>query len=1481
MQQPPVTNGRHVSCQPELRGAARRQRPERRVRLSAIIAAVLLAVVGGGAAAQEDDEDLPELRPGLVAEYRTADGSSCARRDEAVQFVWDGGAGDPRLPGGGFTVRWTGKLFTMVPGAYQLHLYAAGKVTVSLAGKVVLDAASQSAGWLSAQGVELGYGYHALEIRYESPDGSGRLGLYWSGPQFELEGVPQRHLLHEPADAPDERFERGQLLARALRCNACHAMPWEPTALAGPALTHLGGNISADWLVDWLAGEGTPSGESTSAEVTRRMPHFGLARQQAADVAAYLLSASADSPPPNPSAAPKPARAAAEIDPATGKAAKSGGKEKPRNPSRKAGERLAQTVGCLACHRIGTLGTDSLLGGGDLTQVGRKRPTEFLARWLADPASVNIDHRMPAFPLDPLEQADLVLYLSGLDEGGPRAGMRQNRAAAAEDAIARGKQWVAEANCRACHRLPEELPPVELRATPFAADTAWHRSCLGEPQPATLRPGFRLSPEDQEALKAYLAGCRKVESRQGGPDGRFVMVERNCLACHARGLSPGIAAAAEAVTNQQPELAPRLPAMSPPSLADVGDKLSDEALKSAIGLKRPALRPWLDVRMPRFNLSEGELESLVGHLVQTDRIPEVPPVAERHGGRSLQVQEGGSTDAVAQRLAGSRLVTSDGFGCTSCHQIGNSRPGKVTLAALGTDLSLVGERIRRPWFDRWVRNPARIVPRMEMPAIQLPIRGVLDEQLDEQLAAVWQVLNEPGFNPPKPNPQRVVRARNLAEVDERASLLTDVVEINERPFLRPLLAALPNRHNVLFDLETARLAGWWTGDAARQYTRGKSWYWEAGGATLLPIEGDSELHLVEGNRRLAPVVSRQFAAELDEFAHVDDGIRFAYRLEYATARGPRVIRVQQTLTPLGGRDTTNGPAGFARRVQVAGLASGQNVELAAMPGARRESSGGGTTVVLDGVDGQPRATIVGPGGASWSDGPRGPVVSLTADAAGTVACELAYRADLPLDRFPVEPPELPPAPVVKLDVVPGYEVVQLPLPISEMPTGLAWKSDGTLVFCSLKGRVFVASDRDGDGLEDTLAPASDDLAAPYGVAVAGEAIDVINKYALLRLHDDDGDGRAERTEVLVSGWGYTQDYHDWAVGLPRDDEGNYYIGLPCQQDDRSEEAAYLRGTALRARPRDPTGDNPRRYAIDVLCAGLRFPMGLALNRQGALFATDNQGNYNPFNELNHLLPGEHYGFINKLEQRPGFAPPLRAPAIDIPHPLTRSVNGICFLYTPAAVREQIGGERFGPFEGHLVGCEYNNQRLFRMSLELVGETYQGAVYPFDVPAREGGPAFEGPVVCGVGPNGDLYVGNLRDSAWGGGQNTGSIVRIRPDGPLPPGIAEVRAAADGFVVEFTQPVDREKALRADSYAVTSYRRISTPAYGGADVDRGAARVRKVEVSADGKQARLVLGRLREGFVYEIHVQPLASPGQVFHPAEAHYTVRKAPGGTERP
>jgi hypothetical protein len=111
--------------------------------------------------------------------------------------------------------------------------------------------------------------------------------------------------------------------------------------------------------------------------------------------------------------------------------------------------------------------------------------------------------------------------------------------------------------------------------------------------------------------------------------------------------------------------------------------------------------------------------------------------------------------------------------------------------------------------------------------------------------------------------------------------------------------------------------------------------------------------------------------------------------------------------------------------------------------------------------------------------------------------------------------------------------------------------------------------------------------------------------------------------------------------------------------------------------------------------------------------------------------------------------------------------------------------------------------------------------------------------------------------------------------LPAGIREVRAEPRGLRVEFTRPVDPRRAADADNYSLASYTRISTPAYGGDDTNRRTEDISAVEVAPDGRSVLLPLGEWREGYVYELHLKNLAEDQEEFFPAEAHYTLRRAP------
>jgi mono/diheme cytochrome c family protein len=1396
----------------------------------------VFAFIVSPAYAGNNEEDEPYL-PCLAASYRDSKGNTAARLDSSIAFHWNDAAPDARLTAGEFRAAWTGHLLVSSRGAYRFHLFASGEIELKIAGRIVIARQSIRDGLVSSEALTLTCDYHPLELSFRRTEKDARLILLWSGPDFGLEPIPPRALVHPREKRIESEFERGRLLARVLRCGRCHSEQHPPGP--GPALDRLAGHMSRAWLIDWL----TTGKHAVSEDSPRRMPSFDLSEAKASALADWLLTArGSESSSPTPPVEVKPR------------------KNSPQ-PDADKGERLFVSLGCLACHSWRDLGASGWLGGGDLTHVADKRPPNYFAAWLADPARINRDHRMPTFALSTEERTSLALFLAKQKKNGERPPAKAPAYYAGE-----GRRLAEQLRCAACHRLPESLPERGVPSPPrLDKNSHWDRSCLDKPDEKTHRPGYRLLSADAHAVRRYFSEVRSFPR-----EGAQLLAESNCLACHAREgtretiplLPPSLSEKLTAVVKRYPDLASQIPAMTPPALNSVGDKLTDQTLVEAIARRGETHRPYLRVRMPRFPLADDDRHTMVGHLIDTDRLPELPADSARNTDPSTR-------DRFA--LAGGRLVSSDGFGCMSCHAFGSIQPSSDSINARGPDLKLLERRIRRPWFDRWVRNPVRIVPRMEMPSVQIPVAGVLDGNLNVQLDAVWYVLNLPSFQPPPPNPIRILR-HSGNHPDAEPLVLTDLLRHGERTRIEPFLVGLANRHNVLFDLESGGLSQWSAGDLARQYTRGKTWFWEPGGATILENAWTApDLSMSLNGRDLTARPLGQFLTEADSWQTVGSSLSLHYRLKFdlpghsETKPRTAITRVRRTLSPHS--------KGFAQEIVVEGVPSGAKVRLhllspEAATNAKRALDG--RTVHLEDRF-TSRIVLTEPKKFSFASDGR--TLLTSPDAKGNLRLLLYYESDIPIDRFndpPTEP--LSARKAESVEVGPGLLGQRLPLPSNIMPTGLSWNKEGHLIFCTLKGQVFEALDSNGDGVEDRLKLVADGLPAPFGVHADAEGIDISAKNALLRLHIDKS-GR--RMETVASGWGYSADYHDWTVGLPRNDRGEYFLGIPCQQDKRSPDAARYHGNVLRLTPRSPTFDNPRRFILQPISAGHRFPMGLALDKDGELFATDNQGNYKPFNELDHVTAGAHFGFINALER--GKTPPPRKPsAIDIPHPWTRSVNGICFLYTPKELWMRKGHSVFGPLEGHLIGCEYDTRRLIRMTLQRVGDSFQGAAYPLSIPPSDPERGFLGPLVAAVSPSAKLYIGSIRDSGWGAGANVGEIVRVhlQPD-KLPCGIAEVRATREGFSLEFFRPIDRALARRIENYSIQSYRREATPAYGGADRDRRTEKVIAADVSTDARRVTLKLAALRPGFVYELRLKNLTPGGGDFHPAEAYYTLNVIP------
>lgn len=1396
-----------------------------------------------------DDDDEPIQVPGLLGRYSSA-GETVLRQETDIAFVWGANSPDQRLRAGPFQAQWTGKLLVRLPGKYRIHAHVQGQVDVTLGNQPVLKGECAQAKWISGEPVSFEYGEHPLLVNYQSAVAESRLKLYWSSDSIALEPIPAVALFMHEAHPELELEARGRLQFTAHRCNRCHRQEHDPLSPPGPDLTHVTVGLRDGWLEKWLTARSDSVQHGS-------MPEFGFTADEVQAIEAFLTS---QSQPVKLGTIPfKPER---------------------RDELAAAGKVLFHSLGCLACHGHGVQGQTFQLGGGDLSRIGEKRTFEWLQQWLADPAKLNADHRMPIFALKRDGKTDellqLAMYLSQLGTSLDKQPGDIRRPLPTAEHVERGKQLVVAARCAACHRVTgvtANLDGVSSLNGPISNRSA---SCL---QPESDRAHWRPAYPSAErgAIQAYLATRVKPLAPEG-PDerGRRLLAWNNCLLCHPRdggtGLGPNAALAGETVE----ALKGQGPTLVPPSLNAVGDKMLDAALLKAVAGDFSVSRlPWLRIRMPKFRHSDADQKALAAHFTHHDRIESPPdeilaPPPIPTGNSRFPALASGHT-----------LLGSQGFSCIACHIFGKFVPRNTALGTRGSDLRMIGQRMRREFFLRWTRSPIRIVPNMEMPSFERPVEGILDGRIDSQLAALWESLHDE--NSSRPLEISAVQQNLTVKPGAPARIVRDVFSVTqsgqEIHIPRSFAVGFSNQHNILIDLDTFRLKEWWLGDFARQRTEGKSWFWDLGGTRVSTQLGRRpDLALLRGIENVATLIEpvSQFGVQgtLKEYGAADAGVRISYHLQFpvATADRPVVVSVTEIVAPIEPlksdvQTSASGASGWRRSFTVTGVPDGL-VPVFIRPEIGASESG--LTIA-------PAENTVHPWhlqNIALTNGQVGQiqVSELKREAGKSASGTLTYLAEkLPVSREAPQPIALN-AEQAAIHTVPGYEAIRLPLPRSIMPTALTWTGNGTLALASLKGHVYLARDSDQDGLEDQLYVVEEGLAAPYGLIADEDGIGLLvaHKPEVLRLRDTDGDGRADLRQVVATGWGYNDNYHDWTCGIVRDSKGRLYVGLGSDytQPKRPVEQQRWRGKILRIE---------RSGSIEPIASGLRYPTGLALTTDDELFVTDNQGEQNTCNELNHIIPGERYGVPSMEDLRtmgkassPGTS---QRPAIQIPHPWTRSINGIFFLPRDA----RLAGGAPHPFAGQGVGCEYDTRYLIRFSLQKVGDTFQGAVYPFsqDQVTPET-PNFEGTLCGGVSPKGDLYIGCIHDSGWLGGLNVGTLYRLRQAGAIPLGIREIQARADGFSIEFTEAVNPTASIDAKNFSISAYTREWQGNYATPDSQRHQVGIKSIVVGEDQRSVRLHTDKLREGFVYEVScgkIGPVASDN--LWPATGHYTVNRVP------
>jgi putative membrane-bound dehydrogenase-like protein len=336
--------------------------------------------------------------------------------------------------------------------------------------------------------------------------------------------------------------------------------------------------------------------------------------------------------------------------------------------------------------------------------------------------------------------------------------------------------------------------------------------------------------------------------------------------------------------------------------------------------------------------------------------------------------------------------------------------------------------------------------------------------------------------------------------------------------------------------------------------------------------------------------------------------------------------------------------------------------------------------------------------------------------------------------------------------VPGFEV-----------SLYADDSLATDIFCltiDAKGRVVVASkgyvkvlhDDDGDGKADRATVFADmPRSGAHGMYFDGPDLIVVGDKGVRRLADTDGDGRCDH---ISPPWiPAKNDSEHAANGIVKGPDGWYY--LICGNDAGiGPEHAKLPGSPVK----QPNSGAVVRISPDgkhseVVAHGFRNPYDLAFNHLGQLFTVDADGErihqmpYYAPTRLFDIATGMHHGWLLSGWVRAWSRPPCWPDNVERLVEIGRGSPTGVIVYRHHAFPKR--------YRGGVFSLCWTFGRLYHFPLEPNGSTYTSRMETFMKTTGDVGFA---PTDMAVGPDGDLFI------AIGGRGTRGSVFRVRYVGP---------------------------------------------------------------------------------------------------------------------
>ena len=347
---------------------------------------------------------------------------------------------------------------------------------------------------------------------------------------------------------------------------------------------------------------------------------------------------------------------------------------------------------------------------------------------------------------------------------------------------ARGREKFATLGCASCH---DDLK-IRAKSSIALAKLDASRGCMSK---ATgTWPLFDLTDEQRGWIASALPKMEHPELSDKQQIHK-TLAALNCIACHERTGLGGIAPERLAsFTGTQPALGDQ--GRLPPPLSHIGAKLTPEWIAEVM-LNGKRQRDYMDASMPQFG------EANVGHLVKLfEKVDELETAVLPKVSNMKESKD-----------AGYDMVGTNGLSCIACHEFNGQKSGEV--AAM--DISQVTQRLKKNWFNLYMRQPSRFHPTVIMPSYwpggQSTRPEILGGDSAQQIEAIWSYLAD-GSRAKKP----IGLSREADEL--HVSDVAEIVRGHGPAGYRGIGVGYPERISLAFDSEEMALRQLWKGEFA-------------------------------------------------------------------------------------------------------------------------------------------------------------------------------------------------------------------------------------------------------------------------------------------------------------------------------------------------------------------------------------------------------------------------------------------------------------------------------------------------------------------------------------------------------------------------------------------------------------------------------------------------------------------------------------------